>query len=105
MDAYSLIKQKIEINRLIESLGGFSQDMQVLFLVGEGYVTPKTIMQQTGILKTNLSIICKKLIDAGLLSKMTSEDNKKLVAYCLTIKGKHKVTNTIKEMNEKYENL
>ena len=89
MEIRELIKNKIELNKQIEILGGFSQDLQVLFLVAEGFVTPKLIMQQMGILKTNLSIICRKLIERGLLSKMTSEDNKKLVAYCLSVKGKH----------------
>ena len=89
MNAKELIANKIEVNKNVELLGGFNQDMQVLFLVEDGFVTPKLLMQKMGILKTNLSLICAKLIKNGYLSKMASEDNKKLVAYCLTTKGKH----------------
>lgn len=101
MTAKELISSKIEINRKVELLGGFNQDMQVLFLVEDGFVTPKLLMQQMGILKTNLSLICAKLIGAGYLSKMSSSDNKKLVAYCLTTKGKHVLNKKIQEMDDK----
>lgn len=86
---------------MVEELGGFAQDLQVMLLVGEGYVTPKLIMQKMGILKTNLSLICGKLISDGYISKMSSADNKKLVAYCLTTKGKHQITKKLKEMEDK----
>ena len=101
MNAKELIANKIEINRRVELLGGFNQDMQVLFLIEDGFVTPKLIMQKMGILKTNLSLICSKLIANGYLSKMESNDNKKLVAYCLTTKGKHVLNKKINEMDDK----
>ena len=104
MGMRELITSKIDINRQVELAGGFGQDMQVLFLVDDGFVTPKLLMQKMGILKTNLSLICAKLIQNGYLSKMASEDNKKLVAYCLTTKGKHLLTKKLKDM-EQHENI
>ena len=105
MEIKELIKEKILINRKVEELGGFSQEMQILFLVNDGYCTPKSIIEQLGILKTNLSIICKKLINSGYLIKQYSIENKKLVSYSLSVKGKHKLENIIKEMELKYENI
>ena len=105
MTTKELINSKIEVNKQVEMLGGFGQDMQILFLVDDGFVTPKLLMQKMGILKTNLSLICAKLIGAGYLSKMASDDNKKLVAYCLTTKGKHLLTKKLKEMDEINENI
>ena len=104
MGVRELINSKIDVNRQVELVGGFGQDMQVLFLVDDGFVTPKLLMQKMGILKTNLSLICAKLIKGGYLSKMSSDDNKKLVAYCLTTKGKHLLTKKLKDM-ESNENI
>ena len=100
MNIRQLIEQKIDTSRKVELLGGFNQDMQILFLVDDGFVTPKLLMQKMGILKTNLSLICAKLIQNGYLSKMSSDDNKKLVAYCLTTKGKHLLSKKLKEMED-----
>ena len=101
MTARELIENKIEVNRTIEELGGFSQDFQILYLVDRGYINPKMLMDKMGILKTNLSLICRKLLDNNYIAKMQSESNKKLIAYCLTQKGKQQLTKKLKEMEEK----
>jgi DNA-binding MarR family transcriptional regulator len=98
MDADELIMQKIAIFHDIEASGGFSQEYQISYLISMGVSSPKLLMEQLGIQKTNLSLLCKKLLDNKLISKMRSEDNKKQIAYCITLKGKNVLNTKIKSM-------
>ncbi len=100
-----LILNKIEINSKIEKLGGFSQDCQILYLVNKGCTCPKLLMNQMGILKTNLSMICRKLINKGLIEKLNVGENKKQIKYNVTQVGKNFLKEKLNKMVKKYENL
>lgn len=98
MEIVDMIMQKIDLNREVERLGGFPQDMQILHLVTQGIATPKLLMEKMGIQKTNLSLLCRRLLDDKLISKMRSEENKKSIAYCISAKGKAKLASKLNEM-------
>lgn len=95
-----LLHQKIDVNNKIEKLGGFSQEQQVLFLIDTGFVTPKLLIEKLGIQKTNLSLICKNLLQKKLILKSKFSEDKKQIMYSINTKGKNRLTTKLKEMQE-----
>ena len=91
--AENIIELKIIADRLVQGVGKnagtFSVKYQILFLVEKkGVNSPKGLIEELGIAKSNLALACNSLVNEGLLEKSSEDGNKKKIYYKVTEIGK-----------------
>lgn len=88
----NIIELKLISDRIAEGKGSeagiFSNTYQILYILSrKENVTPKEIIAELNIAKSNLAILAKKLIKDGLLESHKDKSNKREIFYCITEKG------------------
>lgn len=91
--AENIIEMKIIADRLVQGIGKnagiFSVKYQILFLVDKkGVNSPKCLINELGIAKSNLALACNALVKEGFLKKTSDEINKKKIFYEVTDEGR-----------------
>ena len=62
--------------------------MKTLFLLSiHGELSPSLLISNLGLAKSNLTILCRSLLEEGLISVKKSEADKRTISYILTNKG------------------
>jgi len=62
--------------------------IKVLFCASEmGEVTPSQLINKLGIAKSNLTVLCKSMLEEGLISSRKSATDKRNISYIITNKG------------------
>ena len=75
----------------------FDMKLKVLHLIDKSEKTsPTFLIEKLGMARSNLAIMCNKLIKENLIEKHKESNNKKEIYYTLTIQGKN-------YLNETYE--
>lgn len=88
----NIIELKLISDRIAEGKGEdagiFSNTYQILYILSrKESVTPKEIISELNIAKSNLAILAKKLIKDGLLSSHKDKNNKREIFYMITDLG------------------
>lgn len=72
-----------------ESAGIFSNTYQILYiLTRKERVTPKELISELNMAKSNLAILAKKMISDGLIESHKDKSNKREIFYNITEDGK-----------------
>lgn len=95
-----LAKQITELRIILQNItDGFSVDnanknakltmeRRVLFVLNnEKRVKPITLITKLGIAKSNLALLCRSMLDAGLMTCEKEESDKRNIYYEITAKG------------------
>lgn len=103
--AENVISLKLLTDRLCEGKnkknGLFLVTYQVLFVLSqEDRVSPKKLVYELGLAKSNLAIIAKKMIKAGLITQFKDLANRKEIYYCITPKGKEMLVEKVSQIEE-----
>jgi len=101
--ASELISLKISTNRISWGEMGakekFSQKLDILFLIGERELhSPKDIMRELVMAKSNVALICNGLCSSGYIVKRNSGKNKKEIGYYITKVGTQYLNNRLEEI-------
>lgn len=81
-----------------------STDTKVLFLI-DSYerVSPSFLTQRLKIAKSNIALMCKKLIEMGYIIQTPDLKDKRIVYYNLTNLGKHYLNEKLSEIQNNLE--
>lgn len=91
-----LILLRIELEKLCD---GYDTDdankksnltlkMKVLFCLSEdGELSPNYLISKLGIAKSNLTMLCRNLLDEGVIASKKSETDRRNISYIITNKG------------------
>lgn len=90
--AKSIIELKLLSDRIAEGKGKgagiFTVKYQLLYLISEnGKTSPLELIKELNMAKSNLTLIAKKMISEGLITKKKEVYNKKQIYYTITEKG------------------
>ena len=99
--ARDIIDIKIYADRLIEKMENgrrsFTvQDQMLYMIVNEGPLSPRTMVDRLNIVKTNLALQAKVMLDNGLIIKRHIPQNNKEIEYVATEKGKKVLQDSLK---------
>ena len=84
----------------------FDIKLKVLHLISkQEKTTPNFLIEKLGMARSNLAIMCNKLIKEGLISKHKEPLNKKEIFYKLTEKGTKHLTETYSIAEKSIEKL
>ena len=105
--ARDIIDIKIYSDRLIEKMENgrrsFTvQDQMLYMIVNEGPLSPRTMVDRLNIVKTNLALQAKVMLDNGLIIKRHIPQNNKEIEYVATEKGKKVLQDSLNEISSKF---
>ena len=66
-------------------------------------VTPATLQVKVGLAKSNLAILCNKLIDEKLIDKKRDEFDGREISYSLTKNGEEELVSYLKKAQKNFE--
>ena len=89
----SIIELKLITDRIAEGIGEdagiFTNMHQILYILSRNdVVTPREIISEMNIAKSNLAILAKKMILDGLIESHKDKVNKREIYYNITNKGR-----------------
>lgn len=80
--------------------------MKALFFVSENSACPPSLLiDKLNIAKSNLAILCKGLIEEGLIVSEKDENDKRNIYYNITSKGKKELENYYSLLEERVEKV
>ena len=75
--------------------------MKILFLLWQYKIaTPRLLISKTGIVKSNLALACKKLINEGCIISEKSLKNQRHIKYSLTDKGEMQIKEVVENLSK-----
>lgn len=109
-----IIALRMELERICD--GFDSQDgnkksnltlkIKTLFLLSTyGELGPNSLISALGLAKSNLTILCKSLLDEGLIEVKKSETDKRTISYILTNKGEKQLKTYLNQLKVDNINL
>ena len=89
----NIVELKLITDRIAEGKGDdagiFSNTFQVLYLLDKrDNVTPKELINELNIAKSNLAILAKKMIEDGQMESHKDQDNRREIYYNITPYGR-----------------
>ncbi len=89
----NIIELKLISDRIAEGKGEkagiFSNTYQILYILDrKEKVTPKELIAELNMAKSNLAILAKKMINEGLIESHKDKSNKREIFYNITAEGK-----------------
>ena len=73
--------------------------MKTLFLLSiHKELTPTKLIESLGLAKSNLTILCRSLLEEGLVTVRKSESDKRTITYILTNKGEKQLKNYLNQI-------
>jgi len=108
--AKELISLKINANRIswgeTGAKGKFSQKLDILFLIGECEMhSPRNIMRELVMAKSNVALICNSLCASGYLVKRNAGTNKKEIGYYITKSGSQYLSSRLEDIEKMLGNI
>ena len=81
-----------------------STDTKIIFLI-DSYerISPSFLTQRLKIAKSNIALMCKKLIENGYITQTPDLKDKRIVYYCLTNLGKDYLNEKLSEIQNNLE--
>ncbi len=81
-----------------------STDTKIMFLI-DSYerISPSFLTQRLKIAKSNIALMCKKLIENGYITQTPDLKDKRIVYYCLTNLGKDYLNEKLSEIQNNLE--
>lgn len=80
--------------------------MKMLFLLSaHGELSPNSLISSLGLAKSNLTILCRSLLEEGLIEVKKSETDKRTISYILTNKGEKQLKTYLNQLKVDNINL
>ncbi len=81
-----------------------STDTKIMFLI-DSYerISPSFLTQRLKIAKSNIALMCKKLVENGYITQTPDLKDKRIVYYCLTNLGKDYLNEKLSEIQNNLE--
>lgn len=81
-----------------------STDTKIMFLI-DSYerISPSFLTQRLKIAKSNIALMCKKLVESGYITQTPDLKDKRIVYYCLTNLGKDYLNEKLSEIQNNLE--
>ena len=80
--------------------------MKMLFLLStNGELSPNSLISALGLAKSNLTILCRSLLEEGLIEVKKSETDKRTISYILTNKGEKQLKTYLNQLKVDNINL
>lgn len=112
MEIKNIAAATLNLERVFNRVGlnnkaGLTLRMQVLTsaLANGGTITVKQIFGQVKIVKSNLAILCKKLLEDGEITKNKNPKNNREIVYTLTEKGKSAAEDFLAEAEKAFAKI
>lgn len=112
MEIKNIASAALNLERVFNRVGsgnkaGLTLRMQVLTVAYKngGEASVKQIFDNVKIVKSNLAILTKKLVEAGELTKNKNPKNNRAVVYVLTEKGKAEVETFLSEAEKAFAKI
>lgn len=104
----NIIELKLISDRIAEGKGDesgiFSNMFQVLYLLDKrDIVTPKELIAELNIAKSNLAILAKKMIRDGQIESHKDESNKREIYYNITPLGREQLKSKLDSISNVYD--
>lgn len=75
--------------------------LKVLYFVDEYVsVSPQILISKLGIVKSNLALLTRKMINDGLIESKHSLNDKRAITYSITPKGKQMLTSYLEKLEK-----
>ena len=55
--------------------------------------------------KSNLALLCNKMVKDGVIVKVKNSDDKRVISYYITEKGEKELAVTVKKIEEKFKGI
>ena len=99
----SVVELKLITDRIAEGKGEeagiFSNTFQVLYLLDKrDVITPKELISELNIAKSNLAILAKKMIDDGFIESHKDQENRREIYYSITPYGREILINKLNQI-------
>lgn len=98
----------INLENLLKAAGSDKCDikLKVLHLIDRNEnATPNLLIEKLGMARSNLAIMCNKLIKSGLIEKHKESINKKEIFYTITAEGKELLTTSYEKADKHFSKL
>ena len=106
----SLARKILEIKSLSQTICNISKNestntqIKVLYFVDEySSISPQILISKLGIVKSNLALITKKMIQEGLIESKKGLNDKRSIFYTITPKGKEQLDLYLSELNKLFK--
>lgn len=84
---------------------GVTLRTKILFLLSAGSRTPIELIEKLCMVKSNLAILCNKMIADGVIAKSKHSDDKRVISYSITDKGEGELKRTLDVLDEKFKGV
>ena len=78
---------------------------KVLYLLSLRPAQPPELMERLCMVKSNLAILCNKMSADGVIEKERNSDDKRVISYHITDKGRAELAETVRLIEEKYKGV
>ena len=78
---------------------------KVLYLLSLRPAQPPELMERLCMVKSNLAILCNKMSADGVIEKERNSDDKRVISYHITDKGRAELTETVRLIEEKFKGV
>ena len=78
---------------------------KTLFLLSKKPCSPPELMEQLCMVKSNLALLCNKMVKDGVIVKVKNSDDKRVISYYITEKGEKELAVTVKKIEEKFKGI
>lgn len=78
---------------------------KVLFLVSRKPQSPPELMERLCMVKSNLALLCNKMVEDGAIVKVKNSEDKRVISYHITEKGERELQETLKLLENKFKGV
>jgi DNA-binding MarR family transcriptional regulator len=118
MKGYKLAKNVVNLRIMLQNIcEGYDDEVEnkkvlltmrikVLFFISNNKnATPMMLIENLGLAKSNLALLCKSLIEEELIISNKNETDKRNIYYVITEKGLKEISDYYDALNLEFDNL
>lgn len=78
---------------------------KALFLISKKPQSPIELMEKLCMVKSNLALLCNKMVDDGVIVKVKNSDDKRVISYHITERGVEELSETVTLIEDKFKGV
>ncbi len=78
---------------------------KALYLISQKPCSPLDLMEKLCMVKSNLALLCNKMVKDGVIVKVKNSDDKRVISYHITEKGEAELNRTLELIEKKFKGL
>lgn len=84
---------------------GVTLRTKILYLLDQGARSPIELIEKLCMVKSNLAILCNKMVEDGVIAKSKHAEDKRIISYNITDKGREELNRTLETLDEKFKGV